>query len=142
MNIYADTSFLVSLYAPDIHSARAAREMKIAQLPVFVTHFGEVELANALELRVFRRELSSTEVRLAYAAFQRDIETAVFCVKPLPTAAFERAKHLARRRTARLGVRTLDILHVASALVLRADAFYTFDRSQEKLAQAEGLRTL
>ena len=139
--IYADTSFLVSLYTPDSNSARAAREMKSAALPILITQLGEVELTNALELRVFRRELSRTEANAAYAAFQRDIESGVFFVRSLATAVFERAKQVARGRTARLGVRTLDILHVASALVLEADTFHTFDRNQERLARAEGLRT-
>jgi predicted nucleic acid-binding protein len=46
---------------------------------------------------------------------------------------------MARRRTPQLGTRTLDLLHVASALKLQADSFYTFDRNQEKLARVEGL---
>jgi predicted nucleic acid-binding protein len=46
---------------------------------------------------------------------------------------------MARRRTSQLGTRTLDVLHVASAVKLQADMFYTFDRNQEKLAKAEGL---
>jgi predicted nucleic acid-binding protein len=36
----------------------------------------------------------------------------------------------------------LDTLHVASALTLAADDFYTFDRDQAKLARAVGLRVL
>jgi predicted nucleic acid-binding protein len=35
--------------------------------------------------------------------------------------------------------RSLDVLHVASALVLHAETFYTFDEKQRKLAKAEGL---
>ena len=41
--------------------------------------------------------------------------------------------------TPRLGTRTLDVLHVVSALALQADTFYTFDTRQAKLAAAEGL---
>jgi predicted nucleic acid-binding protein len=46
---------------------------------------------------------------------------------------------MARRQTPQSGTHTLDILHVASALELKAEMFYTFDRNQEKLAKAEGL---
>jgi predicted nucleic acid-binding protein len=46
---------------------------------------------------------------------------------------------VARRRTPLLGIRTLDALHVSSAVKLQADMFYTFDHNQEKLARAEGL---
>ena len=41
--------------------------------------------------------------------------------------------------TPRLGTRTLDVLHVVSALALQADAFYTFDTRQVKLAAADVL---
>ena len=34
---------------------------------------------------------------------------------------------------------TLDILHIAAALILRADTFLTFDKRQAKLAAAAGL---
>jgi predicted nucleic acid-binding protein len=34
-------------------------------------------------------------------------------------------------------LRTLDIVHVASALLLKPEVFYTFDRRQSKLARAE-----
>jgi hypothetical protein len=37
------------------------------------------------------------------------------------------------------GHRGFDILHVASALVVEAECFLTFDDNQRKLAQAEGL---
>jgi len=38
-----------------------------------------------------------------------------------------------------LGTRTLDVLHVASALALQADTFHTFDTRQAKQAAAERL---
>ena len=46
---------------------------------------------------------------------------------------------LARRYGPTLGVRTLDSLHVACALELGADKFWTFDERQAKLAEAVGL---
>lgn len=49
---------------------------------------------------------------------------------------------LSRRHSARVGARMLDVLHVASALDLKPDAFLTFDERQRKLAKAEGLRVL
>jgi hypothetical protein len=49
-------------------------------------------------------------------------------------------RQFARKHAARLGVRTLPSLHVASALELNAEQFWTFDDRQKKLAQAAGLR--
>jgi len=60
---------------------------------------------------------------------------------PLPDHAFEVCAELAHRYAARLGVRTLDTMHVASALELKAEQFWTFDGRQAKLAVATGLKT-
>jgi predicted nucleic acid-binding protein len=48
---------------------------------------------------------------------------------------------LGRRYGPKLGMRTLDTLHVACALKLKADSFWTFDERQMKLAKAMGLKT-
>lgn len=141
MTAYADTSFLVSLYTPDTNSAAAASQMTKLQKGLFLTPFGELELLNALALRVFRRELSPKEVAAAEAALREDIEKGLYVLRPCSVAVFEKAKEIAQRKTAHLGTRTLDVLHVASALVLQAETFHSFDRNQKKLVRAEGLKT-
>jgi predicted nucleic acid-binding protein len=113
--------------------------MEKSKLPVLLTPFGELELANALSLRVFRKELSSGKAKAARSLFVTDVENGVFAVRPLPATLFDRAKRLTRTRTSHLGTRTLDVLHVAAALLLQADTFFTFDRNQARLAKAEGL---
>jgi len=62
-------------------------------------------------------------------------------ILPLPERAFDVCADLARRHGSKLGVRTLDSLHVACALELKAKRFWTFDDRQAKLAKAEGLKT-
>ena len=47
---------------------------------------------------------------------------------------------MSRQTTARLGTRTVDLLHVAIALELNVDCFYSFDRQQRKLAQVFELK--
>ena len=141
MRAYADTSFLVSLYTPDANSVGAAARMRRLRTALFLTPFGELELLDALELRVFRGELTHSEVEAAQALLRGDVEKGLYTRKPLPAGVFERAAEIALERTARLGTRTLDILHVASASILQADTFYSFDRNQKRLARIEGLRT-
>ena len=51
----------------------------------------------------------------------------------------DEAKRLSSLRTLAGGHRGFDILHVASALTLKATHFLTFDGNQKKLAEAEGL---
>jgi len=59
----------------------------------------------------------------------------------MPEDAFERCADLARRYGPKFGMRTLDTLHVACALELEAERFWTFDERQAKLAKAVGLKT-
>lgn len=112
-----------------------------AKPSLLLTPFGELELLNALELRAFRKELSRREVRRARGAFESDRDSGIFTLQPVPILLYEIADRISRRRTFKLGARTLDILHVASALALKAETFYTFDERQRRLAGAEGIRT-
>ncbi len=139
MSIYADTSFLVSLYVLDANSAAAAARMKRAKLPLSISSLGELELTNAICLRIFRKELTRPEAKAAFTLIRNDIGAGVLRVTAMSIAGLERAKRIARKQTPLLGSRTLDVLHVALALVLKAEAFYTFDERQRRLATAEGM---
>jgi predicted nucleic acid-binding protein len=134
-----DASFLFSLYVLDVNSAAASTKMRRAVLPLLLTEVGKIEILNAVGLRLFRKELRPAEAKKVYGLFRQDIEQGVVQVVPLPAAAYQQAEQIARRHTPFLGTRTLDVLHVAGALVLKADAFYTFDQKQAVLATAVGL---
>ena len=140
MTTYADTSFLVSLYSPDVHSRSAATTITSLEPAIFLTSLGELELMNALELRVFRKEAAATEIRRAQAHLQEHIAGGFFLRQAMPPTVYERAQLISRRRSAALGLRTLDIIHVASAILLKSERFLTFDQRQERLAKAEGLK--
>lgn len=141
MKAYLEPSFLVSLYTVDANSAAAATAIRSTAGPFPLTTFCELELTNALELRVFRREITAAQARLAVADLKKDLAGGVFHPIPTPSAVYEEALRLARRHTALLGTRTLDILHVAAALKLGVPDLYTFDRRQAELARAVGLAT-
>ena len=141
MSAYADSSFLVSLYTPDSNSAAALEEFRSASPRFLITPFGEFEFTNALELRVFRKELEPREGDAYLRAFETDIESGVLQRSLVPSTAYERALLLSRRHTRHSGVRALDVLHVAIALELDAETFLTFDRGQRKLARSTGLKT-
>jgi predicted nucleic acid-binding protein len=113
-----------------------------AKPALLLTPLCELELLNALELRAFRKELSRREVKRARGVFEGDRDSGIFLLQPSPTVLYEFAGRISRRRTFQIGARTLDILHVASALILKAEALYTFDERQRRLADAEGLSTI
>jgi predicted nucleic acid-binding protein len=60
----------------------------------------------------------------------------------VPERTFDTCIAVARSRVSKLGVSTLDTLHVALALELKAAHFWTFDHRQARLAEAEGLKAL
>ena len=143
MKVYPDTSFLASLYIPETDSHTAARIIKRRSAVFLVTLLTEIELANVFEQRVFRKELRPAEARQAYATFLSDLKSGVFQQSGiLAGGVYRRARQLSRKWTSLLGTRTLDLLHVAAALDLRANALYTFDGRQAALAKAAGLATL
>jgi hypothetical protein len=55
-----------------------------AELPLFFSPLGELELINALQLRLFRKEMLSVQVRRAQAAFRADVANGVLAIIPLP----------------------------------------------------------
>lgn len=141
MIVYADTSFLFSLYVPDANSSAAASTMRRIKPPLLTTDFAEFELTNALNGRIFRKELRASEEQAVLLSFSRDIQAGVIRIVPISAATFAHARRIARTQTRLLGTRALDILHVASALTLRAGSFCTFDKNQARLAAALGLRS-
>ncbi len=141
MTAYLETSFLVSLYSVDVNSTAAVAAMRSVVAPFPLTSFCELEVTNALQLRVFRREITPSEARLSLAGLARDLASGVFHSVPTPASVYEEALRLARRHTAVIGTRSLDLLHVAAALTLGVSALYTFDRRQAQLAHAAGLKT-
>ena len=64
--------------------AEAALRIQSAELPLFFSPLGELELINALQLRLFRKEMLSVQVRRAQAAFRADVANGVLAIIPLP----------------------------------------------------------
>src|ERR1035437_9198745 len=140
VTIYADTSFLVSLYLPDRHTSEVERRLS-SRPSLWMTPLHVAECTHAIEQHVFRKAITRSEADRALQRFHEYRAQNVWREASLPDQAFEVCAQLAQRHAARLGVRTLDTLHVAAALELKAEHFWTFDGRQAKLALAAGLRT-
>jgi predicted nucleic acid-binding protein len=142
LSAYTDASFLFSLYAIDAHSRRAAKLIARVKPPLVLSELSLLEFINALRLYLHRGELSSDEAEELDRIVHEDIGSGVVVVRALGPAAYSKAVELSREHTPELNVRTLDVLHVATAITLGAKTFLTFDQRQAKLARAVGLRTL
>jgi predicted nucleic acid-binding protein len=140
LSIYADTSFFVSLYLPDRHSEEAERRMA-SKARIWFGPLHRAEWMHAMSQHVFREEISAAEARRVQAELQRDLASGLWLKVDLPESVWDTCVELARRHGSRVGMRTLDSLHVCAALELAAKAFWTFDERQAKLAAAVGLQT-
>ena len=140
MTVYTDTSFLTAVYLRDVHSREAYSRIALRpNLPI--SPFGRAEFANAIYRQVFLRRVSEIDAKRAWENFEFDCRSGVLQTAAFPESCWNQVVDLARRFVPALGVRTLDALHVACALELRAEKFWTFDERQEKLAEAVGLDT-
>jgi len=127
------------LYLTDVHSPEARRRVQGAP-PIILTPLHRAEWAHALGQHQFRRTVTAETANQAQAQFTSDEAANLWRAVPLPENTFEICADLARRYGAKFGMRTLDTLHVACALELKVERFWTFDERQEKLAKAQGMK--
>lgn len=136
----ADTSFLFSLYGNDAHTPRAVAWMKSQGSALTLSALTEYELGNALRFSEFRKGIAPGDAALFWAEFEADKASSRIQIQVCNLAdVVDEAKRLSATYTLTSGHRGFDILHVATALVVKAPQFLTFDGNQKKLAEAEGL---
>jgi len=139
--IYADPSALLKLYLNEPESRAMTVWRSKASGPLSVTHHGRVELVNGIALAAHRKLISARAFTAALAALDDDFQQGRYTqVDLLWRAALKRTGDLSRTFSRTLGTRSLDVLHVASALELGFRSFLTFDARQQKLVRAVGLR--
>src|SRR5881397_1776830 len=151
---YADTNFFVRLYLSLPNSDLAQnlldqrRNGKTLALPI--TWLLELEIVNAIELTVFvtrttgQLRVTPELAAIAQTTFDSDLLAGEFlsatdCPAMELKATF---REFSFRHTTRHGFRAYDLLHVACALVLRCDEFWSFDQKSRTLANLEGLTVL
>jgi len=141
MVIYPDTSFLFSLYVIEETTPLAEAYGGGLSEALIFTPFHRLELRVALRLRVFRGELSLDSLKKAFRDNEEDLAQGFLQHTPLNWSdALREAERLGEAHLTDIGARSGDLLHVASAVVLGAREFVTFDQRQTKLARRAGLK--
>jgi hypothetical protein len=138
---FADTGFVASLYLKESTSARARAAIQAAPVSFPLTPLVILELRNAFNRSVHRKLITTIQRDALWEDVEADIASG-FLV-PTPIASDElhlTARLLSDRHTPTLGTRSLDLLHIAAALVLQAEEFFSFDARQRKAAASEGLK--
>ncbi|MCD6389640.1 MAG: type II toxin-antitoxin system VapC family toxin [Desulfobulbaceae bacterium] len=139
--LYVDTSVIVKLYIKEEHSLDVSNWLKENNEAIPLTLFHELEFNNALNLKKFRAEITTEEIRLILGRFAEHRSKGVFYRPQISwTDTFKYAVDLSIKHTGNTGSRSLDILHVASALSIKADMFLTFDKRQSELAALSGIK--
>ena len=141
MNAYFDSAIIAKLYVQESNSADAARLVSTDTAPYVLTHWQDIEVRNALRLKLFRREITAEELDVSLAAFDEDIASGRWQRPDYRLADIhDRATLLSTLHTAETGCRTLDIFHVAAALIIGTREFMSLDERQRELAKREGLK--
>jgi predicted nucleic acid-binding protein len=139
---YVDTSALVPVYVPEQFSAAARTAVRNAgQIPFTALH--QLEVRNAFERLVGRKQMSRDECRGIQGQLQDDLED----LRLLPVSldldrVFSDACELSRLYSAKHLARSLDLLHVAAARQALCTRFVSADDRQLAVAKATGLTTL
>ena len=147
MIAFPDTSFLCALYRHQHNSPQAAAHFKAMPEALHVTGLLLYEFRQSVRFQVWLHAQDKTkgypqaDCDRALAHLQTDLDSGAVLVVAADWPDIHRlAETLSKRHTIAGGHRSLDVLHVATALHLGAREFLTFDTNQRKLAAAEKLK--
>jgi len=142
LTAYLDTSVLIKSYVVEKDSAAADALIVGTPGPIPYTHFHAIEIRTGIRLKRGRGEITETQLKGVLSDLQKDIDAGRFERPSYDLSIiFQKAEELSAKYAAETLAWSLDILHVAAALVIGARQFITFDKRQAALAAKAGLTT-
>ena len=143
MSGYADSSFLVKLYLREPETPTALAAVTTVGMPLAFNDLHRLEVSNAIRRCSASGKVSRRQAARAFQALRCDLRNGFYTTSAVRWAAIHRrALRLSRKYAETLHVRSLDLLHVATALEMGATEFLSFDDRQRRTASAEGLNVL
>lgn len=147
MIAFADTSVVCALLHAQSTTPEAEALFAELKSALTLTTLVAFEFRQSARLQSFRfaadrtQGWSARETERLLAQFDANLATGAFVYGAVSWPEVHAlAEQLSAAHTIKHGHRTLDVLHVASALHLRADLFCTVDRLQAELARSAGLK--
>ena len=139
MAAYIDSGVLLKLYVREPNSAAAANAVS-AYRSITMNAFQELEIRNTLRALEGRSLITSAQRAASEHELERDLALGRLRRNvPDWSRVFATAVRLSTDHTAATLARSLDILHVAIAIVDGAESFITGDRRQLAVAKRGGL---
>lgn len=138
--IYLDTSALLKLYVMEDGSKEVQALLESQPAPLPISEILEMELCNALKLKVFWGDLTAEQSDEQIQYFRNRKKRGLYYYPEVNRSTLMAEFKVLSERTPHLGCRTMDILHVAYANIYGANQFITFDAKQRKLAEEAGLK--
>ena len=140
--IFWDTSSLLKLYAREPDSDAYLELLRNVAEPIAVSELAIVELHYALWRKEMNDELKSGAAARLLKKFRSDIGQGRVIVIPSGSTLTEKAVEVGRtcnRRKPPVFLRTLDGLHLATAITAKATGVVTTDQRMRAAAQLLGL---
>jgi predicted nucleic acid-binding protein len=144
---YPDTSFLCAMHVRQTNSETAAAYFQKMPEPLHVSGLLLYEFRQSVRFQAWLysqnrgKGYSESVAEAALGKLDYNLSIGALIVVNAEWSEVHRlAENISRRHTTLSGHRSLDILHVATALHLGAREFLTFDANQRKLATAEKLQ--
>jgi predicted nucleic acid-binding protein len=140
MVAYADTGFLVSLYLAETTSKAADAALRPNRHPLPVIPLGMLEMRNAFNLAVKSQRITPAERDELWQDVEADLASGFLAPTTVSaTDLHAKARAMSDRYSPTVGTRSLDLLHVAAAVLLKTDTFFSFDERQRQAAKGEGM---
>ena len=142
---YWDTSALLKLYVPEPDSPQFLDLIAETGRPIGSSAIAAVELLCAAHRKEQVGDLKKGGAASAFARFQQDCASGRIVSIPFGDEVLSQAQAVIRAAVSRSReplLRSLDVIHVATALILRAPAVVATDRRLREMAASVNLKTL
>lgn len=143
MSLYYDSGVIVKLYVREDLSDVVTRFVARQGQAVLVNSLHEIEVRNALRLKRFRNEIDDGQLMASLGMIATDFaDRKLIRYEVNWRLVHTEAEGLSAASAARIGVRTIDLLHVAAALNQTAAGLVSLDRRQCAAAIRSGIEVI
>jgi hypothetical protein len=135
--LYLDTSALAKIYVQEDDSDRLDSAL-VGRRDLLISELAITELTSALIRRVREGVVEAALCRRVYNELLRDVGAGQYRLVDITTATHREAERLLFTLGRQTALRAADSLHLATAAIVEARGFVTYDRQLRKAVEAVG----